>query len=372
MTSTDEHARETALLLDIGQTLWAGGLPAGISVPHDLDWGYFLDQAYRHRMMGLCRLTLFGDGGENERLRHRGLYDLWYRVTARNNAAILRETGRILAALRAAGVDVVVRKGPALLELVYQDPGTRQMSDLDLLLRPGSERKFQSVLDDLGYLPGTVSRDRKEVIPNDRQVEIAWRLHTYNLPPMHRLTGDPVQPSIMVDPARAIFLPNSGFTLPAGHLLDSAVTIDSETAGALPVLAPHHMVIDLCGHLHKESTSLRYLRRGKHQRLTQYLDVLGYLRRVSLDWDELLACCARYRLARPVYFAFVNAQRLYPEAPIPAEVVAELGRQDGLTVEYADTYAQLDLQVPLRWDQDLRTRLFTSGIEPFPATRSLV
>lgn len=121
------------------------------------------------------------------------------------------------AALRTAGVSVVVLGGLSVEHSLYASTGARQFSDIDLLIAPGDADRAHAVLRAQGYLP---SRDNG-----------AWT----------RQTGDPIVPLIVVDLAT---------TLPRGGTDDDVPGLLARRAGIavpphdhpLPVLAPSDAV----------------------------------------------------------------------------------------------------------------------------------
>ncbi|MCZ6632711.1 MAG: nucleotidyltransferase family protein, partial [bacterium] len=52
---------------------------------------------------------------------------------------------------RISPIPIMVLKGPALIHLVYTDPGIRPMSDLDLMVSPEDLPEFQQILSNLGF-----------------------------------------------------------------------------------------------------------------------------------------------------------------------------------------------------------------------------
>ncbi len=73
------------------------------------------------------------------------------RRTAGRNQTLLAALADMLAGCRAGGLSVIILKGAYLAPQVYRDLSLRGMSDVDVLLRPGDLRRFQVVLDQLGY-----------------------------------------------------------------------------------------------------------------------------------------------------------------------------------------------------------------------------
>ncbi|MFA6111832.1 MAG: nucleotidyltransferase family protein, partial [Candidatus Latescibacterota bacterium] len=73
-----------------------------------------------------------------------------YRSTAARTLDLLAELERLLAGLAAAGIEVLVLPGAALLPL-YPDPGCRPMDDLDLLAPPGTLATVVDAIVSLGF-----------------------------------------------------------------------------------------------------------------------------------------------------------------------------------------------------------------------------
>lgn len=74
-----------------------------------------------------------------------------YRKNAALNLKRLTDLERLLPDLGAAGVDVFVLKGAALLHTLYGDPGLRPMTDVDLLVDESRRDALATTLHDAGY-----------------------------------------------------------------------------------------------------------------------------------------------------------------------------------------------------------------------------
>lgn len=109
------------------------------------DWERLLEQADRHGMGPLLcwRLercpdvvpaAIFG------RLRDR------LHAGAANSLKLAAELGRLVALFDQAGIEVVPFKGPAIAWSLYESPALRQMSDLDLLVRPADAQRAVDLL----------------------------------------------------------------------------------------------------------------------------------------------------------------------------------------------------------------------------------
>lgn len=112
------------------------------------------------------------------------------RLTAARRQAGLRALAqaaalkRMLAALRAAGVDTLVVKGLALSQMLYGTHDLRPAVDIDLLVPPGRAGEAHRVLLACGYVPvsatpvGELGRLTKDALYRGEggMVELHWRL----------------------------------------------------------------------------------------------------------------------------------------------------------------------------------------------------
>ncbi|MBT7067033.1 MAG: nucleotidyltransferase family protein [Verrucomicrobia bacterium] len=92
------------------------------------------------------------------------------------NAIRFAELQRILTALHAAQIPVLLLKGAALAHVVYPDPALRPMRDIDLLIHPDVAVEAQSTLASLGYkvppaYPGKQLIDHHHLPPCVRVVD---------------------------------------------------------------------------------------------------------------------------------------------------------------------------------------------------------
>ena len=75
----------------------------------------------------------------------------FYLASALENAQLYQELPKLLSMLQAGGIPVIVLKGAALAETVYENVALRPMNDVDLLVRKEELDRTEAVLFDLGY-----------------------------------------------------------------------------------------------------------------------------------------------------------------------------------------------------------------------------
>ncbi|GAA4929074.1 nucleotidyltransferase domain-containing protein [Actinoplanes utahensis] len=341
-------------------------------VCHSLPWPAFLDTVARMRIAGTVWWNLRGAAYEMDPHARQYLESLFLYHRQRN--AVLRdEISAIAAAFADDNVPVAFRKGAFLAFHRYPDTGMRVMNDIDVLVDPDHAKRAAETLRRLGYGTGRLDAADRVLTPESRARTAFFHLHTNNLPPMKRPTGSPYATHIRVDPVINLFLPGSGYSVNVADLLARAVTVPLGGVPA-PVLAPEDFLLDLCAHTFKDCTTIRSLHRGGHRRIAQHCDIqalVGYPG-TSFDWAVFVATSIRYDVAAPCYFTLAHTAALFPGV-VPDPVITELAEAAGRGPDFLDEYGHVDLPEPRRWEQDIRTRLFSGRLPgDLPSSRSLV
>lgn len=170
------------------------------------------------------------------------------------------ELFRVLEHFAKTGIEVLVTKGPALAVRCYGDPGLRQYTDLDLLLREADIRRATQAMLDLGYQPRIplTAIDAKKMTG-----EYAFRKFGAGL-----LVEFHTEQTFRYHPRR----------LQMGKLFErrAFVTIDGRS---IPALSLEDELVLICIH------------GAKHfwERLMWIADVAALVSRQPLDWDRTVA-----------------------------------------------------------------------------------
>lgn len=336
--------------------------PRGDRDLDEIDWAFVIDTAYRHRVAALIGVGL-GAGGwfepESRQDYVRDAFHAAYALNERRNRILLAESAALVRLLQEHGIETVVRKGAYLTPAVYRDHGLRPMNDVDLFVDRSAAPHVAELLADRGYVPGTVDAAGK-IAELTRRQAVFWNVHVNNLPTLHLPAADRCLDSIAVDICFDIFLPASGCRLPAATLLGEAVAVEVPGEPPIPVMRPEHFLLDVAAHLYKESTTLRYIEKRKHQRLLQYVDIAAVIAtHPGLRWDVLVGTAVEAGAAAHAYFALANTERIFP-GTVPLDALAELAGHAGVDADFLRSYGQVDLANPLTWSAaDIVERLFT-------------
>jgi hypothetical protein len=307
-----------------------------------LDWGRFLHQAARHRLLplvgrNLIKYGVIHDDDRRALTPYRQVFAGAYLGNRARNQAQHAEYAVVLRAIQAADVPFLVRKGPVLDTYVFGDLGARQSSDLDVLLDRTGMAAFTAALEAVGYRQGTLTFDG-DVRPYSRRAHVYWSTHLINSLPFVKYSGTFEADHFKVDPCHGIAQPTSAARVPNADLFSRAVTRDVCGVPAL-TLAESDFLLDLCLHLHKEATSPHYRQIGKGLRIRQLLDIAALTSAwLPEQWDELIDLARECTATSEVHYALYFTSRCYPDS-VPEQVLKRLQPQDA---EYLEQSGGLD------------------------------
>lgn len=199
-------------------------------------------------------------------------------IVSRLRAQFLRN---VLEALERAGIPVVVLKGAYLAQSVYDDPGLRIMSDVDLLTQQDDFEKASFELTKLGYVVTAEALYKDEI-----------------LSPPAMAYMKPNQPINCVDLHRALW----GIDY---YRLDSSImwnhAVETRLHGhRVYFLSPELNFIHIALHTLNHSNLLR-----------DWLDLVLLSKVTPLDWDRLIDLAQDLRVVRPLFWAFEELRNLW-------------------------------------------------------------
>ncbi|MFH1776553.1 MAG: nucleotidyltransferase family protein [Candidatus Omnitrophota bacterium] len=229
-----------------------------------------------------------------------------YVNTTTRNLIILQELNRVLGNFTDKRISVIVLKGAALLENVYQDIGLRNLADIDLLIRKEQLPGIIQTLEQLGYTTPFNWVDYKAVT-NSRYLNSIYY----------------VRPKGKISVILHLHWHIINTTVPAYTYGD--IDVERFWQGAEPatiancrtkVLSPHHLIIHLSEHLLKHSYHPFILFCDLAQAISSYLNN-------RLDWETLICQSREMGLQRPVYYALYFTRR-FLKIDIPEKATQRL------------------------------------------------
>jgi hypothetical protein len=172
------------------------------------------------------------------------------RLTAVHNLRLRHELGRVIEALRQAGIPALALKGVVLAYTTYADPSLRPMTDLDLLVPTGKREKALEILHKVGFeYPDGIEAIHRE---HFRRLAPAQEF----CPPL-RLRGS----ALLLEVHSQLECSEPVVPMPAGEFWSRSVTVDLKGL-AVRTLCPEDFLLHLCLHqsrAHRFETGLRPL-----------------------------------------------------------------------------------------------------------------
>lgn len=367
---TDELPVELAFLLACARlTMSAEEVDAAremlLEHRETFDWGLFLDQCSRHKVVEMVFRNLFRSGIADERVDrvalipvpHRRLMEAAYAANKVRNAAMVDELDELVAGLEGAGLRVASRKGPYLARYVYGDMALRPMLDLDFLIERSEAKALGPVMESLGYGQGNIGPLGRVVEPWSAAAIKVYLLTLPNLPSYVRPLGLPNLGEIEVDFVTSLFARSTGFSIDTTGLLDRAQRV-RVGANEVSVLSDEDYLIDLCAHLYKEAKSFFYIELEKDLTLLKFCDVAEYLRFTSgtLSVPTFLDRVRENGIEVPMFFTLYLTSLIYA-GTVPQVLLDSLWQDDA---DVLHTFGELDRQ-PAAWLGPLARRLFSSA-----------
>lgn len=269
------------------------------------DWPALVDLAHRHRLVPLLYTHLRAVADDIVPPRAFAVLRDEFTANAARNLALAVELLAVTELLHSQGIRALPYKGPTLAQCIYGSLATRQMKDVDVLVRPADVGRALALLATRGYAPvtrplpgaGRLGLEYQCVLtrPTDSTIiEVHWS----------------VVPRTMAPPVTLDQLwPNRLHTAMLGRTLPS----------------PSHedMLVILCIH------------GAKHRwaRLEWICGVAELLRSKPLDWVKVEVRAERWRATRMLRTGLLLAADLLG-APVP-DGVASMAGQDARAVALA-------------------------------------
>lgn len=294
------HSLESRLLLACARTV---AEPKEIQelVRFDLDWREILERAVQYEVAPLIYSNLKKAADSNQvptktLEQFKGLY---YRQ-AIQNMNLYHKLKEVLVAFSEEGIPVIVLKGAALAELVYQNIALRPMRDLDLLVRKEDLNAADHLLQKLGYFSNALYQTKEWYRDN----------HHHLAPYIAR------DRTLVLELHHHILWPTAPVSIPIQDLWQRArpATIASTTT---LVFAPEDLLLHVCLHL---SCTGEFL--GKLRILCDIAETIGRYRE-EIVWAQLVREAQAYQVGKFLYYPLWLAQGMV-KAEIPTGVMKHL------------------------------------------------
>ncbi len=272
-----------------------------------LDWDYIFNQARENKALSLTYKTLLNVKNIEKIVPP----DFWsalknaYYSTLRINIAIFNTLENIASWFKNEGIDIIIFRGPVLIELAYGDMGIRPMVDVDIFIKKHDLARIDAILKNNGYSTSfnvenflkvdfsfyrdTFSYEHKTAIP----IDLHW--HITNLLPYHSSSN--IIQKIDMDK-----IWNDSIKIKLGNTI-------------LRTLSIYHQIICLCLHAFKHS----------YKPLMLLRDINEFLRveKEKIDWDILIEEAFKFGLSKYVYYGLYLTYQIF-KTDIPQHAINKL------------------------------------------------
>ena len=292
---------ERALLLLARRRIESGDQEEFAEVVGNIsDWDEFVTSLQWHKLEGLAYRHLVQHSlldliPKSSQVQLKGLYmrNVACRIQFKN------ELERVLAVLNGHGIPVVVMKGGALAEIVYDDPGVRPMSDLDLLVPLDRSEEAWSAVRSLGYHVTVDEAEQRRMQVIDRQ--LAMLVHDTK--------------SIIVEIHTHLVEAESPMRFDIETFWDGTAEVELGNTQTL-TFAPEYQVANQCLNFFKDRDLFSYSALG------QLCDVAEVIRvnQDEMDWDVFGSNGPLAKLTGPIFCGLYLARHLL-DAPVPDGVL---------------------------------------------------
>ena len=150
----DDQISAWQALLRLLATAWD---PEGVPPPESIPWPDIACLAASSNVGALLHIVTRDMGDSIPPESRLALQNMYYH-TAAANTLCMHQLAQVRAALSAVGTPVLLLKGAALVEALYENLAVRLIGDIDLAVPPQNVPACRSVLIELGYVPAAVEQ----------------------------------------------------------------------------------------------------------------------------------------------------------------------------------------------------------------------
>jgi Uncharacterised nucleotidyltransferase len=334
-----------------------------------LDWNRIVPLIAKHKVLPLFWDRMRASDMIRPALRTGGMSKLWahylrqlYIANRERTALFMQMLEADAAGWRAAGLDLAVLKGGALIGLIYQ-PSSRMLHDIDLAADRAVAGKIKQYFTEAGYRYGVFDDATDTLRPLSRKAERMWLFYNHTLPPLFKETGSDITPFNKVQVGFNFFDNSDPHSFDLADV--AAAAVDKGDGSALRVPRPEHMLLNLCTHIYREAVSLVYADVNDNWQLIKFCDLLGYLHAADrlLNREAFADIVRAADLAEVCAFAFHYTELVYPD-----ELLAQWCRL--LPVSSRDLAAELQ-EGGQRFSRDepFEQQLFSLGAHRTPQSK---
>lgn len=195
---------------------------------------------------------------------------------------------KICEALVFENIKVVVLKGAYLSQFLYSDVGLRQLSDIDILVKPEDGEKTVSIIQKIGF------------ISHDSSVSdfISSQSETVHYPPL-------VFNGIGVDVHIRLHRKSNNYNIITSEFINNSIDYSIENT-IVSGLSLYDLIIHLCVHIDKHFV-------GDHIQMKCFNDIVNIFRifKNQIKWDSFIVNCKHHSCESLVFKYLIITNEFY-------------------------------------------------------------
>lgn len=273
-----------------------------------IDWTSFLEKARENDVSAMVYLKLIKSEISLSNIPSNILDELKkdYYCSAVNNTLIFKELEKVLRVLKKEGLRVIVLKGAALAEIVYDNITSRPMADVDLLIRNEDFLEIDKMFEVLGYIPVNFPTDQF-TLSSQYLTALMYQHQSSNFPSFH-IHWHFINSSV----------PNESYikNVNIKKIWQNAEEVEIANVQTLG-MAPHHLLIHLSEHALRVTHSF--------SRYSYFCDidrVINFYKN-NLDWERLNRDSFNFKLDRMVFLSLYFTS-VFLNTKVPKDVLLRL------------------------------------------------
>lgn len=328
-----------------------------------LDWSAIIGMLIAHRVIGLAFLKLKDLIDKYGFLEYAFSKILpisrdMYNVQAIRMKENLERVIEISAIFKKEGIPYVLLKGVALTLEIYEDFGSRNFNDSDILTHPSNLQAVLKVLKEHGYIQGRLNHSTGEMIELNRRDIITRSLISHEVIPLQKkIENHPFVLTHEIDLQFSVNLMSSKRTDEITEsLISRRISIETQQGHFYSLQWEDHFIF-LCIHYFKEASTDSEVKLYNDLSLYKLCDITYLLlsSKISLNYDIILDRISIYDAIQAVYFALNNIKEVFGQ-----EIVEPIFSR--MKIENTDFLNQVfyydSNKVAYSWKEPLIDRIF--------------
>lgn len=229
-----------------------------------------------------------------------------YMYNKRRMEYYLQECQPILQIMK---IPYAIVKGMVLSATAYGEPFIRHSGDIDILVAPQDVTTFSQILNEHGFVQGTISRGC--IVPASREKKVYQTIYSHQLFPFVKKTENASCPYICIDANINVIWGESKNKIDMQELLSRRIKMKIGEI-ELYKLDPISEFIVLCLHHYKDMNSIYLLSQGS-LKLKLFLDIYRYIQHQQehLPIDLLRERASKWGVLQYVYYCVTLTAYLF-------------------------------------------------------------